>query len=111
MEFQALNYPCSSSKWVDMLHHFFSNIVGPFSDYIKHELEKRLIVLKGDTQPVITMTQNIENVNGNVVQQQSGNIAINTNTGVSGEDLNGLIEKLSPLCLKSRMLTLKKWTV
>ena len=77
-----------------MLHHFFSNIVGPFSDYIKHELEKRLIVLKGDTQPVITMTQNIENVNGNVVQQQSGNIAINTNTGVSGEDLNGLIEKI-----------------
>ena len=43
---------------------------------------------------MITMTQNIENVNGNVVQQQSGNIAINTNTGVSGEDLNGLIEKI-----------------
>jgi len=93
--FQALNYPCSSSKWVDILHHFFSNIVGPFSDYIKHELEKRLIVLKGDTQPVITMNQNIENVNGNVVQQQSGNITINTNNnGVSGEDLNGLIEKI-----------------
>lgn len=65
------------------------------SHYIKHELEKRLIVLKGDTQPVITMTQNIENVNGNVVQQQSGNITINTNNnGVSGEDLNGLIEKI-----------------
>ena len=46
------------------------------------------------SQPVITMTQNIENVNGNVVQQQSGNIAINTNTGISGEDLNGLIEKI-----------------
>ena len=28
------------------------------------------------------------------MQQQSGNIAINTNTGVSGEDLNGLIEKI-----------------
>ena len=40
------------------------------------------------------MTQNIGTVNGNVVQQQSGNIAINTNTGVSGEDLNGLIEKI-----------------
>lgn len=92
--FQALNYPCSSSKWVDILHHFFLNIVGPFSDYIKHELEKRLMVLKGDMQPVITMTQNIGNVNGNFVQQQSGNITINTNTGVSGEDLNGLIEKI-----------------
>ena len=42
----------------------------------------------------VSMTQNIGTVNGNVVQQQHGNVNITNQTGISSEDLNGLIEKI-----------------
>ena len=42
----------------------------------------------------VSMTQNIGTVNGNVVQQQHGNVNITNQTGISSEDLNVLIEKI-----------------
>lgn len=49
--------------------------------------------MKEDVQPTIAVTQTINN-NGQFYQQGHGNMTINNQTGISGEDLNGLIEKI-----------------
>lgn len=93
VERQALGYYCRSNKIEDYIRNFCRNVVGPLVDYVVGELEKRLIIMKEDVQPTITVTQTINN-NGQFYQQGNGNMTINNQNGISGEDLNGLIEKI-----------------
>lgn len=90
--YHSRRYPCRSSKTEEVIQNYLNDSIKPLIDFINDSISKEIILMQEENPGV--MTQNIGTVNGNVVQQQSGNIAINTNTGVSGEDLNGLIEKI-----------------
>lgn len=77
----------------EVIQNYLNDSIKPLIDFINDSISKEIILMQEENPGV--MTQNIGTVNGNVVQQQSGNITINTNNnGVSGEDLNGLIEKI-----------------
>lgn len=93
VEGEALGYYCESNKLVDYIRNFYSNVFYPLYEFVRGELEKRLIIMKEDVQPTITVTQTINN-NGQFYQQGNGNMTINNQNGISGEDLNGLIEKI-----------------
>jgi len=91
--YHSRRYPCRSSKMEEVIQNYLNDSIKPLIDFINDSISKEIILMQEENPGV--MTQNIGTVNGNVVQQQSGNITINTNNnGVSGEDLNGLIEKI-----------------
>ena len=91
--YQARRYPCSSSKWSEIIQNYLNDAIKPLIDFINDSISKEIILMQQE-ESVVSMTQNIETVNGNVVQQQRGNVNITNQTGISGNDLNGLIEKI-----------------
>lgn len=50
--------------------------------------------MQGTPQPTIVVNNTITNSTGSFYQQGQGTMAISNQNGVSGEDLNGLIEKI-----------------
>ena len=50
--------------------------------------------MQGTLQPTIVVNNTITNSTGSFYQQGQGTMAISNQNGVSGEDLNGLIEKI-----------------
>lgn len=93
IEYQARRYPCSSKKWSEMIQNYLNDAIKPLIDFINDSISKEIILVQQEGN-VVSMTQNIETVNGNVVQQQRGKVNITNQTGIPGEDLNGLIEKI-----------------
>lgn len=91
--YQAQRYPCSSSKWSEIIQNYLNDAIKPLIDFINDSISKEIILMQQEENAVF-MTQNIGTVNGNVVQQQHGNVNITNQTGISSEDLNGLIEKI-----------------
>lgn len=94
VERQALGYYCRSNKIEDYIRNFCRNVVEPLVDYVVGELEKRMIIMQGTPQPTIVVNNTITNSTGSFYQQGQGTMAISNQNGVSGEDLNGLIEKI-----------------
>lgn len=93
IEYQARRYPCSSKKWSEMIQNYLNDAIKPLIDFINDSISKEIILVQQEGN-VVSMTQNIETVNGNVVQQQRGKVNITNQTGIPGEDLNALIEKI-----------------
>ena len=93
IEYQARRYPCSSKKWSEMIQNYLNDAIKPLIDFINDSISKEIILVQQEGN-VVSMTQNIETVNGNVVQQQRGKVNITNQTGIPGEDLNDLIEKI-----------------
>ena len=91
--YQAQRYPCSSSKWSEIIQNYLNDAIKPLIDFINDSISKEIILMQQE-ENAVSMTQNIGTVNGNVVQQQHGNVNITNQTGISSEDLNGLIEKI-----------------
>lgn len=91
--YQAQRYPCSSSKWSEIIQNYLNDAIKPLIDFINDSISKEIILMQQE-ENAVSMTQNIGTVNGNVVQQQHGNVNITNLTGISSEDLNGLIEKI-----------------
>lgn len=91
--YQAQRYPCSSSKWSEIIQNYLNDAIKPLIDFINDSISKEIILMQQE-ENAVSMTQNIGTVNGNVVQQQHGNVNITDQTGISSEDLNGLIEKI-----------------
>lgn len=93
IEYQARRYPCSSKKWSEMIQNYLNDAIKPLIDFINDSISKEIILVQQEGN-VVSMTQNIETVNGNVVQQQRGKVNITNQTGIPGEDLEDLIEKI-----------------
>lgn len=93
IEYQARRYPCSSKKWSEMIQNYLNDAIKPLIDFINDSISKEIILVQQEGN-VVSMTQNIETVNGNVVQQQRGKVNITNQTGIPGEDLKDLIEKI-----------------
>ena len=93
IEYQARRYPCSSKKWSEMIQNYLNDAIKPLIDFINDSISKEIILVQQERN-VVSMTQNIETVNGNVVQQQRGKVNITNQTGIPGEDLEDLIEKI-----------------
>lgn len=91
--YQAQRYLCSSSKWSEIIQNYLNDAIKPLIDFINDSISKEIILMQQE-ENAVSMTQNIGTVNGNVVQQQHGNVNITNQTGISSEDLNGLIEKI-----------------
>lgn len=91
--YQAQRYPCSSSKWSEIIQNYLNDAIKPLIDFINDSISKEIILMQQE-ENAVSMTQNIGTVNGNVVQQQHGNVNITNQTGISSEDLNGLIGKI-----------------
>ena len=91
--YQAQRYPCSSSKWSEIIQNYLNDAIKQLIDFINDSISKEIILMQQE-ENAVSMTQNIGTVNGNVVQQQHGNVNITNQTGISSEDLNGLIEKI-----------------
>lgn len=91
--YQAQRYPCSSSKWSEIIQNYLNDAIKPLIDFINDSISKEIILMQQE-ENAVSMTQNIGTVNGNVVQQQHGNVNITNQTGISSDDLNGLIEKI-----------------
>lgn len=91
--YQAQRYPCSSSKWSEIIQNYLNDAIKPLIDFNNDSISKEIILMQQE-ENAVSMTQNIGTVNGNVVQQQHGNVNITNQTGISSEDLNGLIEKI-----------------
>lgn len=91
--YQAQRYPCSSSKWSEIIQNYLNDAIKPLIDFINDSISKEIILMQQE-ENAVSMTQNIGTVNGNVVQQQHGNVNITNQTGISSEDLNGLNEKI-----------------
>lgn len=91
--YQAQRYPCSSSKWSEIIQNYLNDAIKALIDFINDSISKEIILMQQE-ENAVSMTQNIGTVNGNVVQQQHGNVNITNQTGISSEDLNGLIEKI-----------------
>lgn len=93
IEYQARRYPCSSKKWSEMIQNYLNDAIKPLIDFINDSISKEIILVQQEGN-IVSMTQNIETVNGNVVQQQRGKVNITNQTGIPGEDLKDLIEKI-----------------
>ena len=91
--YQAQRYPCGSSKWSEIIQNYLNDAIKPLIDFINDSISKEIILMQQE-ENAVSMTQNIGTVNGNVVQQQHGNVNITNQNGISSEDLNGLIEKI-----------------
>ena len=83
--YQAQRYPCSSSKWSEIIQNYLNDAIKPLIDFINDSISKEIILMQQE-ENAVSMTQNIGTVNGNV--------NITNQTGISSEDLNGLIEKI-----------------
>lgn len=91
--YQAQRYPCSSSKWSEIIQNYLNDAIKPLIDFINDSISKEIILMQQE-ENAVSMTQNIGTVNGNVVQQQRGKVNITNQTGIPGEDLKDLIEKI-----------------
>lgn len=64
---QAMGFPHSSNKWVDIIQSFISNAFKPLIDYINDAISKEMILLE-EQKPAPSMVQNIGSVYGTAVQ-------------------------------------------
>lgn len=92
---EALNFCRSSKKYDEIIQAFVSDCFKPLIDYINDAISKEMIIIEDEMRMLQNITQNIQTVNGTVIQQGQGTVQSTNTTNTTSDDLIALISKLS----------------